>query len=982
MAPSSFGHHILSVLVSDGTATATQSSSFDYVQTPLEVAINSPADTGTTTSTTWSPIVTWDVNGVGNLISCKYSYDSGATTTVDCTNNGSDILAPVGEGIHILNTEAISSSSDTRLIAYATSTFMFNYDWTPYGPSLGWSSVTSSIDGTKLAAVSDTGDIYTSSDSGLTWDISMSSSTINWYSITSSADGTKLAAAAYGDHIYLSSNSGLTWRVSTSSPIEFWHSVTSSADGIKLAGSTWHGQIYTSTDSGLTWNISGISPPENMYSNLSSPIVSSADGSKIFTAPWNGQIYTSRDFGVTWNVSTSSIQAFWASISASVDGKKLAAVVNGGQIYTSKDYGVTWNVSTTSPTELWTSITSSADGTKLVAVVNGGQIYTSNDSGLTWDAGTTPYGYWGSVTSSANGKKMVAIDYGGQIYAINTISSTTPHILSNIINYPSNGLVTSSSTWNPNINWDVNNTDEVVTCQYSYSGATIKATTTVDCANGGSDIVAPSTVGTSTLNIRSINIYGDSAVAGVTFEYGDSVNTNPPNNNPGGGSSGGSSSGSSGSTPSNNPSSPVQDQTPVVNNTEPTEPTLPSDNPVVEPVDTHQNPANSPDAPGLTTAPTGGSGEGSNGGASSGGNSGGSGSFSSFVSNVSNNIGQQIKSVVDVSRKVAQKTAEVTAVIIKTPESKVVQATGAVTGVATSVILYANTAFATPLSTSEFFFIPVRLWGLILVGLGIRKRVRPWGTVYDSVTKRPVDPALVTAKDANGNIVAESMTDIDGRYGFFLPEGTYYISAQKSNYDFPSTKMKGVSFDELYDDLYFGEPVTIKAGQVLDKNIPMDQKDFDWNEQAKIEQGNLSFHSRHEKSIALAGNIIYGIGFLISLATAIFNQSPYNILVLGIYSIILLIVRFGIKVKKLGFILDKISKKPLSFAIIRIFTPDRQVSLRSSVSDARGRYYCIVPKGDYSIDIEKKNVDGTYSKVLESSNISSKKGIINDSFNV
>jgi len=52
------------------------------------------------------------------------------------------------------------------------------------------------------------------------------------------------------------------------------------------------------------------------------------------------------------------------------------------------------------------------------------------------------------------------------------------------------------------------------------------------------------------------------------------------------------------------------------------------------------------------------------------------------------------------------------------------------------------------------------------------------------------------------------------------------------------------------------------------------------------------------------------------------------------------------------------------------------------VSDARGKYYCIVPKGDYSIDIEKKNTDGTYSKVYESSNVSSKKGIINDSFNV
>ena len=994
-APSSFGHHVLSVLASNGTATATQSSSFEYDQTQLEVSIISPADMGTTTSTTWSPSVNWDVNGVDNLILCRYSYDSGATTTVDCANGGSDILAPVGEGIHTLNIEAISSSSDTRFISYASSTFAFKYDWTSYGGlSLGWSSITSSIDGTKLAAVTDTGDIYTSTSSGLIWEVSMSSSTIHWHSITSSADGTKLAAVDYGGidhggHIYLSTNSGSTWHMSLSSPIEYWHSITSSIDGTKLAASTWHGQIYTSTDSGSTWNMSGISPPENMYSDLSSPITSSADGSKLFTAPWNGHIYTSKDYGATWSVSTSSPQAFWSSITTSSDGKKVAAVINGGQIYTSNDYGATWSVSTSSPTELWTSITSSADGTKLVAVINGGQIYTSNDFGLTWDAGTTPYGYWSSLTSSANGKKMAAVDYGGLIYTIDTISSSSPLIISNHINYPTEGLSVSSTTWNPNINWDTNNTDEVVTCQYSYSGANNKTTTTVDCANGGRDITIPSNVGTTTLYIKSINIYGERAIDSVTFAYVNPADTNPPNNNPGGNSgsgSGGSSSGTQGSqsggTSSNTPSSPlapVQNEPPVINNTEPnTEPPV-----VNEPVNANPNPVTSPDNGGAPGAPdgSGGSNAGGNSGGA-GGSSGGSSGFSTFVLNVSNSIGQQIGSAIITSKKIAQKTAEVTAVIVKTPASKAVEATGAVTGVATSVILYANTAFATPLSTSEFFFIPVRLWGLILVGLGLRKRVRPWGTVYDSVTKRPIDPAVVTAKDANGNVVAESITDIDGRYGFFLPEGTYYISAQKSNYDFPSIKMKGVSFDELYDDLYFGEPVTIKSGQVLDKNIPMDQKNFDWNEQAKVDQGNLSFHSRHEKTFAMAGNVVYGIGFLISLATAVFNQSPYNIMVLGLYSVILLIVRFGIKVKKLGIILDKLTKKPLSYSIVRVFTPDRQVSLRSSVSDARGKYYCIVPKGDYSIDIEKKNTDGTYSKVYESSNVSSKKGIINDSFNV
>jgi len=52
------------------------------------------------------------------------------------------------------------------------------------------------------------------------------------------------------------------------------------------------------------------------------------------------------------------------------------------------------------------------------------------------------------------------------------------------------------------------------------------------------------------------------------------------------------------------------------------------------------------------------------------------------------------------------------------------------------------------------------------------------------------------------------------------------------------------------------------------------------------------------------------------------------------------------------------------------------------VTDERGRYYCIVPKGEYVVDIEKKNPDGSYTRIYESSLISSTSGIINRSFAV
>ena len=331
----------------------------------------------------------------------------------------------------------------------------------------------------------------------------------------------------------------------------------------------------------------------------------------------------------------------------------------------------------------------------------------------------------------------------------------------------------------------------------------------------------------------------------------------------------------------------------------------------------------------------------------------------------------------------AQKILDTTATIINSPVGKTVQATSFFTGLLASAILYVDTGFATPLLASDLLLIPLKLWGLTLVGLGIRKRARPWGTVYDSVTKQPLDPALVTARDIHGAVVAESITDLDGRYGFLLLDGTYYLTAEKTNYEFPSKKIAGQTADELYTDLYFGEAVTIRSGEVLDKNIPLDQKNFDWNEQAKKDRGLMLFHSRHEKMWVIVGDYVYAIGLIISAIATLLKPSTYNIIALIVYATVLAFMKISMQnKKKLGSIIDKVTKQPLSYAIVRVTTLDRQVTLHSGVSDAHGKYYCLVPKGTYYVSIEKKNDDGSYSPIYESPQMLNESGIINTNFAV
>jgi hypothetical protein len=106
--------------------------------------------------------------------------------------------------------------------------------WTAHESPRNWSAVASSADGSKLVAVVELGQIYTSTDSGVSW--TARNAGINgggvrrWSGVASSADGVKLVAVVSGgpgSQIYTSPDSGATWTPRAS--IQAWSAVASSA---------------------------------------------------------------------------------------------------------------------------------------------------------------------------------------------------------------------------------------------------------------------------------------------------------------------------------------------------------------------------------------------------------------------------------------------------------------------------------------------------------------------------------------------------------------------------------------------------------------------------------------------------------------------------------------------------------------------------------------------------------------------------------
>ena len=207
--------------------------------------------------------------------------------------------------------------------------------------------------------------------------------------------------------------------------------------------------------------------------------------------------------------------------------------------------------------------------------------------------------------------------------------------------------------------------------------------------------------------------------------------------------------------------------------------------------------------------------------------------------------------------------------------------------------------------------------------------------------------------------------------------------ANKTNYTFPSQKLAGKTSDELYSNLYFGETLVINnESEVITKSIPMDPVNFDWNEFAKKNKKLMKFYSRFDFVLAKVSNVLFIFGFIVAVIALFIAPQPYNTVIFALYVGLIILRLIGLKPKSHGYLVDSSTGNPLSFAIVRIMSAELDTEIAHRISDATGRYFCLVPNGQYYVKVEKKNLDETYEHIFTSETMNVKKGIINQKFEI
>jgi hypothetical protein len=221
--------------------------------------------------------------------------------------------------------------------------------------------------------------------------------------------------------------------------------------------------------------------------------------------------------------------------------------------------------------------------------------------------------------------------------------------------------------------------------------------------------------------------------------------------------------------------------------------------------------------------------------------------------------------------------------------------------------------------------------------IGIRKKARVWGIVYDSVTKQPIPVAKLELLDAGGRVLEVRYGDKEGRYGFLTTPASLNqteirvsIRVTKPGYRFPSAQTVSGTDYIVYERPYFGGEFNIVGSGLVNFSIPMDPL-----EPGKALKGGYG--------AGLFGGItsrLLQLGFIIGLVVVplnyYFQPNTRNLIILILFFLVNGL-RFFVSYRPYGVTKDALTGKKLPFALVTLLDV-QGTRVGFTVSDEHGRY--------------------------------------------
>jgi len=240
------------------------------------------------------------------------------------------------------------------------------------------------------------------------------------------------------------------------------------------------------------------------------------------------------------------------------------------------------------------------------------------------------------------------------------------------------------------------------------------------------------------------------------------------------------------------------------------------------------------------------------------------------------------------------------------------------------------------------------LFSSFLEFLGIKKRRRPWGVVYESISKKPIAGAVVKISETESGRVREMrITDDEGRFGFLVEKGIYNLIVVKNGFAYPSKKitLNQKGSDGYYPKVYLGGDIKVKEG-FLGLNIPIDMIAEEPQKGRLLFLRIVKFFERIRLPLLIFGTIL-------SLINLYLFRSIVDLIIVFIYISLWLFELLQLrKVKPYGEIMGE-NNTPQDLAVIRFFKEENSRLVSTTISDSHGRFYVLLPQGKFYLTVMK-----------------------------
>jgi chitodextrinase len=300
------------------------------------------------------------------------------------------------------------------------------------------------------------------------------------------------------------------------------------------------------------------------------------------------------------------------------------------------------------------------------------------------------------------------------------------------------------------------------------------------------------------------------------------------------------------------------------------------------------------------------------------------------------------KAVNNVTQNIVLGTTEI---FDKTPISQLNEEE-LVTAVATTTTVTITVGIAST-GLMQSFYLIFHFFNSIFNAIGFKGKRKPFGYVYDSVTKEPISNAVVRIYSKD-KLVDTTVTNTDGMFLANLKEGKYNIKVKKGSYTFPSTLIKG-SEDYPLKNVYKGEVLNNKEESDLIISIPLDK--IEVSKQKKFFTSIKSLLS----GVLTVGNILlFAFGILLIIYTYYQHPNSFNWYVILLYIPALYFLTKSIfgKTAIYGKVLDQ-NRKPVSGIDMYLVDKEFNEVVAKRITDKKGRYRFICKKGKYDLKVGK-----------------------------